>query len=280
MKSPSSQEQSKTAAPHAQVYSHLSLWDLILACLSIYVITAMLAEMVFHFDPEISTVLHIVDAGLCMVFMADFVRRLITAPSKLAYLKWGWIDLAASIPTLDALRWGRMVSLGRVFFLLRALRSGRAILRLIRHDPARAVIALTLLLTMMVMISSSLLILHFETAERSNIKSGYDAIWWTLTTMTTVGYGDHFPVTIKGRMIGGLVMVGGIALYATLTAFISAKIMEIYQAHERDEVDAIYEEVRSLRVEMRELREALRRHEKGALSPPSESGPDLSGNSG
>jgi voltage-gated potassium channel len=265
---------------HGQTHSHLSLWDLILACLSIYVISAMLAEMLFEFDHEIATVLHVVDTSLCMLFLVDFCRRLITAPSKLAYLKWGWIDLVASIPSLDALRWGRMVSLGRVFLLLRALRSGRAIMRLLRHDPARAVIALTLLLTMMVMISSSLLILGVETAERSNIKSGYDALWWTLTTMTTVGYGDHFPVTVKGRMIGGIVMVGGIALYATLTAFISAKIMELYQKHERDEVDAIYDEVRSLRGEMRELREALRGHAGNSPAPPAEPGPGNSGNSG
>jgi voltage-gated potassium channel len=236
----------------------VSLWELILACLSIFVISAMVAEMLFEFDPEIIVVLHVVDTAICMLFLADFCRRLITAPSKLAYLKWGWIDLAASIPSIEALRWGRVVSLTRLFMLLRAVRSGRAILRVIRNDPARAVITLTLLLAMVLTITSALMILSVENVERSNIKTGYDALWWTLTTVTTVGYGDCYPVTIKGRMIGAVVMVGGIALYATLTAFISAKIMDLHQRHERDEVDAIYDEVRSLRTEMRELREALR----------------------
>ena len=133
---------------------------------------------------------------------------------------------------------------------------------------------------MMVMISRSLLIIRVQTAARSHIKSGYDALWSTLTTMTTVGYGDHFPVTVKGRMIGGVVMVGGIALYATLTACISAKIVELYQKHERDEVDAIYDEVRSLRAEMRELREALRGHGGNSAAAPAEPGPGNSGNSG
>lgn len=233
------------------------MWELILAFLSIFVISAMVAEMLFQFDHEIIVVLHVVDTTICMLFLADFLRRLITAPSKLAYLKWGWIDLAASIPSIEALRWGRVVSLTRIFMLLRALRSGRAILRVIRHDPARAVITLTLLVAMALTISSALMILSVETAERSNIKTGYDALWWTLTTVTTVGYGDFYPVTIKGRMIGAVVMVGGIALYATLTAFISAKIMDLHQKHERDEVDAIHDEVRALRAEMRELREAL-----------------------
>jgi len=272
------------ADPHAPSSAisaqSVSLWDLILACLSIFVISAMLAEMLFQFDPEIIVVLHVVDTAICMLFLADFFRRLITAPSKLAYLKWGWIDLAASIPSMDALRWGRVVSLTRLFMLLRALRSGRAILRVIRHDPARAVITLTLLVTMMLTIASALMILSVETAERSNIKSGYDALWWTLTTVTTVGYGDCFPVTIKGRMIGAVVMVGGIALYATLTAFISAKIMDLHQKHERDEVDAIYDEVRCLRTEMRELRETLRGRAENTPTPAVEPEPGKAGISG
>jgi voltage-gated potassium channel len=119
-----------------------------------------------------------------------------------------------------------------------------------------------------------------ETAERSNIKTGYDALWWTLTTVTTVGYGDFFPVTIKGRMIGAVVMVGGIALYATLTAFISAKIMDLHQKHERDEVDAIYDEVRCLRAEMRELRQILLGRAENAPNPAIEPEPGKAGNSG
>lgn len=80
-----------------------------------------------------------------------------------------------------------------------------------------------------------------------------------------MGYGDHFPVTVKGRMVGALLMWAGNTLFATFTAFISAKIMELQQKHERDEVDAIYEEVTALRAEMRELRDALRLDQQSRL---------------
>lgn len=244
--------------------SQLGLWDLVIACLSIYVLASMVVEMTFKIDGEVLVVLRTVDTALCCLFLGDFLRKLITAPSKLGYLKWGWIDLAASIPSLDALRWGRLIGLMRVLLLLRAVRSGRAILRLIRHDPARAVIALTFLLIMLLAISAALLILEVETAEKSNIRSGYDALWWTLTTVTTVGYGDHFPVTPQGRMVGAFVMVAGIALYATFTAFISAKIMEIHGKHTRQEVDDISSDVQHLRAELQEIKELL----KARPAPP------------
>lgn len=251
----------------------LGLWDLVIACLSIYVLASMVVEMTLPIDREVLVVLRTVDTALCCLFLGDFLRKLITAPSRLGYLKWGWIDLAASIPSLDALRWGRLVGLMRVLLLLRALRSGRAIMRLIRHDPARAVIALTVLLIMFLAISSALLILEVETAEKSNIKSGYDALWWTLTTVTTVGYGDHFPVTPHGRMIGAFVMVGGIALYATFTAFISAKIMEIHSKHASEEVDDMFTEVQHLRAEIQEIKELLKARSAPTDGPQDGSAP-------
>ncbi len=245
----------------------LTSWDLLLACLSIYVLAALIVDMAFDLPHEIQSILHLADTGLCLVFLADFLRRLLTAPSKMEYLKWGWIDLLASIPSVDALRWGRVVSVTRLLMVLRAVRSGRALLRVLRHDPGRAVIAATLLTTTLVMITCSILILTVETAEKSNIKNGYDALWWSLTTITTVGYGDHFPVTAKGRLVGALLMGTGITLFATFTAFISAKIMNMHQKHERDEVDAIYDEVKNLRVEMRELREAIKAQQVSRSTP-------------
>ncbi len=232
-------------------------WDLLLACLSVYVLVALSADLLFHLPAEVHQVLHLADTAICCVFLADFFFRFAAAPDRVKFLKWGWIDLLASIPSLDALRWGRVVSVTRVFMLLRFVRSWRVLSRVLRHDPARAVVALTLMATVLVMVSCSILVLSVETTEKSNIKTGYDALWWSLTTVTTVGYGDFFPVTPKGRMVGGVLMIFGIALYATFTAFISARIMEIKQRHEEEEVDATHAEVKLLREEIRELRGML-----------------------
>jgi voltage-gated potassium channel len=254
MSSPEPDSLTKESPPQPPV----TTWDLVLACLSVYIIAALVVDLAMDLPEEIARVIHIVDTSLCMVFLADVVRRFVQAPSKLEFWKWGWIDLLASIPSFDSLRWGRMVSLARIFIILRAVRSGRVLLRVLKNDPARAVVALTLLCTTFVMIGCSILVLTVETAEKSNIKTGYDALWWSLTTVTTVGYGDHFPVTPKGRIFGGLMMAVGITLYATFTAFVSAKIMELKQKYRHQEPDEVHEEIKALREEVRELKALLK----------------------
>jgi voltage-gated potassium channel len=125
---------------------------------------------------------------------------------------------------------------------------------------------MTALLTMLVMVGSSILMLHVE-REAGNIKDGYDALWWSLTTVTTVGYGDRYPVTHAGRMVAGVLMGLGIALYATFTAFISSKIMSLQERRAETEREAIHEEVKKLREEVSALTAALR--DRSATHPPS-----------
>ncbi len=236
----------------------LTSWDLLLACLSVYVLAAFAIELLFHVPPEAAKILHAMDTFLCLLFLSDFCRKLWLAPCKRKYLKWGWIDLLASIPALDAFRWGRVVSVARIFILLRAVRSARLLWQVTRREPPKAIMSLTLLATVIVIIASSLIILRVETAERSNIKTGMDALWWSLTTITTVGYGDHFPVTIEGRVVAAVLMGLGIALYGTFTAFISGRIMELTQKQAEEESTHLpVTEVSSLKAEVILLREQV-----------------------
>lgn len=71
-------------------------------------------------------------------------------------------------------------------------------------------------------IFSSIAILEVEDAPESNIKTAEDAIWWTYTTITTVGYGDKYPVTTEGRLIAMTLMTFGVGLFGTFTAYISS----------------------------------------------------------
>jgi len=75
------------------------------------------------------------------------------------------------------------------------------------------------------MIFGSISILQFETAPESNIKTAEDAIWWAFVTITTVGYGDRYPVTTEGRIIAAFLMITGVALFGTFTGFIAAWFM-------------------------------------------------------
>jgi voltage-gated potassium channel len=74
----------------------------------------------------------------------------------------------------------------------------------------------------LLVIFSALAILQVETDPNSNIKTAEDAIWWSYVTVTTVGYGDKFPVTTEGRIIASVLMTAGVGLFGTFTAFVSS----------------------------------------------------------
>jgi voltage-gated potassium channel len=233
--------------------------DIILMFLSLFVLGSMIAQQAMDLPEELNNLLVIFDNMICGAFLLNFIYKITTVPDRKAYMKWGWIDLLASIPNVDALRVGRAVSVLRVILILRAFRSLRMLWKVLFINPARGVMALTMMLTISALIVASILILKVETADRSNIKSAYDALWWSLTTITTVGYGDHFPVTVAGRVIAAGLMAVGITLYATFTAFISSWVMEFATKHksEEDPVDLLHEEIRLLRVELNDLRKSL-----------------------
>jgi voltage-gated potassium channel len=250
----------------------VTAWDLLLASLSVVALAGALAELLFELPDEISHVLHMGDTCLCVIFLYDFFRRLNQAPSKAAFMKWGWIDLLASLPSIDALRWGRVASLGRLLLILRAARSARVLWRVARGDPGKAIMALTMLATTLAIFGSSVLVLVVETAEKSNIRTGPEALWWSLTTVTTVGYGDHYPVTAKGRLVAAALMAVGITLYATFTAFISGKIMEISSrgkdAQNHADSTRVLEELQALREEVRALRRERATQPTGEADSP------------
>jgi voltage-gated potassium channel len=112
-------------------------WQVVMLFLSIYVLIALFVGTIFHLPNEISDLLNIVDTAICLVFIADFFYQLSTAPKKLAYLKWGWIDLVSSIPNVSFLRIGRLVRIARIFRLLRGVRSVKLIVSYLFVNRAR-----------------------------------------------------------------------------------------------------------------------------------------------
>src|SRR5579862_8590344 len=98
----------------------VGLFQIVVFILSIIVLAALGADTVFRLPKEISDVLQIFDTLVCILLLIDFAIRFFKAESKLAFLKWGWIDLLASIPNVQFLRAGRLVRILRIIRLLRA----------------------------------------------------------------------------------------------------------------------------------------------------------------
>lgn len=74
----------------------------------------------------------------------------------------------------------------------------------------------------MMIIFSSIIILQVEKAPGSNIFTAGDALWWAFVTITTVGYGDLYPVTLEGRLVAVILMTTGVGLFGTFTAFVAS----------------------------------------------------------
>jgi len=112
--------------------------------------------------------------------------------------------------------------------------------------------------TSLILFVASLAVLDAERGAKSaTITTFGDALWWAMTTVTTVGYGDRYPITTQGRFIAGGLMLGGIALLGIVTASLASwlldKVREVEehaQAATRADMNALTNEVRALRAEL------------------------------
>jgi len=200
----------------------LGVLNLIVIILSIYVLGALLVDTVFVLDPETSSLINYFDNAICVFFLATFSIRFYQADNKLKFMRWGWIDLVASIPMVDFLRAGRIFRLIRLLRVVRAFRSTHQVVNHIFKNKAQGALTTVSIIAILIVIFSAIAILQVEDDPNSNIKTAEDAIWWAYVTITTVGYGDKFPVTSEGRIIAAILMTTGVGLFGTFTAFVSS----------------------------------------------------------
>lgn len=200
----------------------ISFLNLLILILSVYVLAALFIDTVFNIDDETSELLQIIDFAICMVFLIDFSIQFYRAESKLQYMKWGWVDLLASIPMVDAFRVGRLFRLIRILRIFKAFKSMKEFIDTFYSDKVKGTMNSAALVAVLMLIFSSITILQVETGPDSNITSAGDALWWSYVTITTVGYGDLYPVTLEGRLVAVALMTTGVGLFGTLTAYVAS----------------------------------------------------------
>lgn len=242
----------------------VSLYQIGLLVLSLVVIVALVAEALVALPREVSLVIQMFDLTACFLFLMDFCVRFRHAPNKRVFMKTGWIDLVACIPNVDVLRIARLARILRVIQLLRGLRIGHRLLRhvLLKNPQAAGYsIALT---TILLVAFASVSILIVESGPDANIHTAEDAIWWSVSTITTVGYGDRFPVSVEGRIIAMVLMISGVGLFGALSGTVASFFIG------KEESSAELEEVLS-RLRRMEERLAEQRQTVGNLEPRSTS---------
>lgn len=197
--------------------SNPGAFHIILLLFTILVLAALVADTVFQLPAEASNLIHIGDTFACAVFFTDFCIRFYRAESKLHFMKWGWIDLITCVPNLAVLRWGRLVRVLRVIRLLRGIRTVHRVLEIFFQHKTQGNAALLAFTAFLFVAFSSASILVCERQGDGNIKTAEDAVWWSVTTFTTVGYGDKYPVTTEGRVMGMILMVAGVSMFGAIS---------------------------------------------------------------
>jgi voltage-gated potassium channel Kch len=196
-------------------------YELFIGALSILSIFNLFALFFIH-DENTLDVLFIVNIILTTIFMADFLFRLFTTDSKKKYFihEYGWADLLASMP-FPQVKIFRLFRITRVIRLLRENGMHGIIRQLLSNRGSGALLTI-LFLTICVIEFGSIAILNAEASSpEAHITTASDAIWWVMETITTVGYGDVYPVTNAGRIVGVFVMVVGIGLFSTIAGFLA-----------------------------------------------------------
>lgn len=167
-------------------------------------------------DADLRTVLTVCSWTVWGAFAIDFLIRIVLADQRVSYIRSHWYDaLLISVPLLRPLRLLRLLALARV-----ANRSATRSLigRVTTYVVGTAVAAVGL---------AAIAILDAEQdAPGSNIRSIGDAVWWAASTVTTVGYGDRYPVTTEGRFIAVGLMIVGVGTVGAVTAAVAAWLVK------------------------------------------------------
>jgi len=235
-------------------------YELFIGALSILSIINI--ALLYFGDPELTNVILIMNGFFSFIFIADFLFRLFTSSSKSNYFfhQMGWIDLLASIP-LPQLKILRLFRVLRVYSLMKIYGGSRLLKEFISNRGGSALLVLIFIM-ILILEFGGLAMLYLESnVPGANITDASDAIWYVYVTITTVGYGDQYPVSNTGRILGIVIMTVGVGLFGTITAFL-ANIFIPPEADEASEPETPAVDFAELSAQVNEIKQLLQAYDQ------------------
>jgi voltage-gated potassium channel len=243
--------------------------DVPLMLLALVFVVVLLVPVV-HPDqpPALRLALDLLNVTIWAVFAVDYLVRLYLARERWLFVRRNVLDLVViAVPMLRPLRVLRGARAVRLFRVVRlgalAGRTGRTA----RHAlHVRATTYVAGGATLLLFIAAAGMVGAERSHPEANIQTFGDALWWAMTTVTTVGYGDRYPVTPEGRLVATFLMVVGIALLGFLTAAVAAWFVSQLTANREQVTEAVNVESQAVLSAIGELSERLSAVERAMIN--------------
>ncbi|MFC1917853.1 potassium channel family protein [Chloroflexota bacterium] len=234
------QKETPTTSHREELLHRLERYtEMPLLILAFIMIPLLLGPLLWELSPQEESTFITLDYFLWAIFAIDLIVKLAISPYRLNYLRRHWLEvLVVVVPFFRPLRILRIFIFGS-----RAWVGAR---RLVNVD-------FIIIYGIGLVIIAATIVASVEGGEGALINSFADALWWAVVTITTVGYGDMVPVTVAGRAVAFVLMLGGIAFFSGVTANLASFLIKGHDA-EKKALSQLVKEVEGLRQELTKLR--------------------------
>lgn len=212
--------------------------ELPLLVLAFAMIPLLVGPLFWELSAQEEAAFLILDYFIWALFAVDFIVKVAISPHRFDYLRRHWLEvLVVVIPFFRPLRILRIFIFGS--------RAWVGMRRLVNVD-------FLLIYGIGLVIIAATVVASVEGGEGASIHSFADALWWAVVTITTVGYGDMVPVTLVGRAVAFVLMLGGIAFFSGMTANLASFLIKSKDL-EKNEITRLIKEMEGLRQDMAKL---------------------------
>ncbi len=212
----------------------LSNANILVILILVYVVFTTIFQ--FSADPniEVTKLIRAIDSLMSLFMLIYFIVQLIRAPDKKKFMRWGWLILIAALPPVWIIKdiW-KYFQILRFLILIQFFYSGKQNTK----NKATNNLINTMMLAFLLVLISIILVLHFENVPEANIKTAGEAVYWAVVTISTVGYGDFYPVTTPGRIVTCFLIFSGVSIFVSAAGYFSSWITNINQRFKEDPED-------------------------------------------
>jgi voltage-gated potassium channel len=211
------------------------VYEVTLIFLAMVSIGFLVFELTSVVQRQHQSLINAIDLSIACIFLVDFMVGLYRAPSRWHYFKHHWYELLAAIPLTDhVVRSLRSLRIVRMLRLIQILRIVRVFSRLKVVSGALDALGFQLFSLILVLFtlvfSSSVFFFIAERGINPAVTHLFDAFWWAMVTVTTIGYGDIYPMTTEGRLVAIFLMLSGLGVLGALTAMVSSHVFHLQQS--------------------------------------------------